>query len=87
MSVVVARSAPGIVAWLILWLGSAYLAGWVARRKGRSFAAFFVAGIWLTPLPLLVALVLRTRSPASQAPDPGAAPSTAADAFAQRDER
>lgn len=46
---------------LAFYFGQAYLAGWVADRKGRNFAVYLVAGLIIGPLVLLIALVLPRR--------------------------
>jgi chromate transport protein ChrA len=45
--------------------GQAALAGWIASRKGRSFAVWFVGGLIVGPLVILCALVLPRRWPGS----------------------
>lgn len=46
---------------LAFYFGQAYLAGWVADRKGRNLAVYLVAGLIIGPLVLLIALVLPRR--------------------------
>lgn len=50
--------ALGVIAILVL---PAYLAGRVARRKGRPFALYLVAGLLLGPIVLIAALALPRR--------------------------
>jgi hypothetical protein len=51
---------PALAICLVILL-PAYLAGRLARRKGRPFALYFVAGLVLGPLALLIALLLPRR--------------------------
>jgi MFS family permease len=51
----------GILGVLLIIVLPAYLAGWVARRKGRTFWVYFAAGLIVGPLALLIALILPRR--------------------------
>jgi cell division protein FtsW (lipid II flippase) len=53
---------------LLFFLGAAYLVGRHARRKGYSFALFFLLFLIVWPVALIVALALPPRhAPASPA--------------------
>jgi hypothetical protein len=61
----------GILFLLVIWFGVAWLAGWAARRKDRSFAVWAVAAIILGPgfgvILTLVALALpRSKKPKAE---------------------
>ena len=48
----------GLFAVLALWTAQAVLAGYAAVRKGRSFNAWTVAGLFVGPIAIVLALVL-----------------------------
>ncbi len=51
-----------LLALLVFWIGPAILAGRVAERKGRSFAAYLVVSLAIGwPIPLIAALILPRR--------------------------
>jgi hypothetical protein len=45
---------------IVFLIAPAYLAGRVARRKGRPFGIYLVAGLFLGPIVLIAALLLPT---------------------------
>jgi MFS family permease len=51
----------GVLGVLLIIVLPAYLAGRVARRKGRTFGVYFAAGLIVGPLALLIALILPRR--------------------------
>jgi hypothetical protein len=52
----------GVLGILIIIVLPAYLAGRIARGKGRPFALYFCAGFVIGPLVLLIAVILPRRS-------------------------
>jgi|GEM_PF-2520456 len=44
------------MAWLLIWLGSAFVCSIVAGNKRRSALAWFIVGALLGPLALIIAL-------------------------------
>jgi len=53
--------ASGLLGLLVIVVLPAFLAGRVARGKGRPFWLYMLAGLVVGPLALLVALVLPRR--------------------------
>lgn len=51
----------GIAAWAILWIVIAFWPARVARRKGYSFIGFFIFSLFLFPIALLVAYMMRDK--------------------------
>jgi hypothetical protein len=51
----------GLFAVLALWTAQATLAGYAAARRGRSFNAWTVAGLFVGPVAIVVALLLPRR--------------------------
>lgn len=49
-------ASVGAMWMLVLWIGGAFLAAWVATEKGRDPVAWWVLGFLLSPLLALVAL-------------------------------
>jgi len=51
----------GLLLSLLVIIGESLLAGWLASRKGRPFWFFFVMTLFLGPLMLLIAVLVRRR--------------------------
>jgi hypothetical protein len=51
-----------IVLVAIIWIALAFWPARVAARKGHSFLGFFIFSLFLWPLALIVAYVVRDRS-------------------------
>jgi hypothetical protein len=51
----------GLFAVLALWTAQAALAGYAAARKGRSFNVWTVAGLFVGPIAIVLALVVPRR--------------------------
>ncbi len=59
MSLASSLATTVIISWVlvVVWIANAWFAGSTARRKGRSFAIYFVAALIVGPvLGLLVTL-------------------------------
>jgi len=54
-------ATAGAVLAVLVYVGLAVLAGWVAQRKGRPFWLYLIAGLVVGPFALIVALVLPRR--------------------------
>ena len=51
-----------LLAMIVSWIGPAVLAGKLAERKGRSFAAYLVVSLVIGwPIPLVAALIVPRR--------------------------
>jgi hypothetical protein len=51
----------GLFAVLALWTAQAAVAGYAAARRGRSFNAWTVAGLFVGPVAIVLALLLPRR--------------------------
>ncbi len=51
----------GLFAVLALWTAQAVLAGYAAVRRGRSFNAWTVAGLFVGPVAIVLALLVPRR--------------------------
>ena len=51
----------GLFAVLALWTAQAAIAGYTAARRGRSFNAWTVAGLFAGPIVIVLAVVLPRR--------------------------
>jgi hypothetical protein len=68
VSTAVLVMALGFVWWLVIWVGGAFLAAWVASENDRSPLSWWLGAFILSPFLALLALValpsLNSRSPA-----------------------
>jgi hypothetical protein len=44
--------------FVLIWASIAYWAGYIARKKGRSFGAFFALGLLLSLIGVLIAAMI-----------------------------
>jgi hypothetical protein len=62
MIAITTAHAFGLLGVIVLWLLPALVAARIAERKGRSFAVYLIVALVIGwPIPLLAALVVRTR--------------------------
>lgn len=47
--------------WLVIWVAIAFWPARVAARKGHSFILFFIFSLFLWPVALIVAYVIRPK--------------------------
>lgn len=52
----------GLIAFAVIWIALAFWPARVAGRKGHSFVGYFILSLFLFPLALILAYVVKDRA-------------------------